>query len=77
MQAVTVHACSKDQTHIWADVLAQAVTGELIGALNYMTLSELYEDAGEKAEILAAADHLDLPTFGELRRAQQTNSPPR
>ena len=48
MQPVTVHACSADQTHIWADVLAQAVTGELIGALNYVTLAELYEEAGRK-----------------------------
>jgi fatty aldehyde decarbonylase len=55
LQPVTVQACSKDQTHIWADVLAQAVTGELIGALNYMTLAELYEDAAEKAEALEHA----------------------
>jgi fatty aldehyde decarbonylase len=32
--------------------LAQAVTGEIIGALNYETLAELYDDAGEKAEAL-------------------------
>ena len=55
MQPVAVHACSQDQTHIWADVLAQAVTGELIGALNYTTLAELYEDPAEKAEALEHA----------------------
>jgi len=55
MQPVTVIACSKDQTHIWSDVLAQAVTGELIGALNYMTLAELYQDPSEKAEALEHA----------------------
>lgn len=51
----TVQTCAKDQTHIWADVLAQAVTGELIGAANYITLAELYEDPGEKAEALEHA----------------------
>lgn len=55
MQALAAHACSADQTHIWADVLAQAVTGELIGALNYMTLAELFEDPEEKAEALEHA----------------------
>jgi fatty aldehyde decarbonylase len=52
MQPRAVRECSADQIQIWADVLAQAVTGELIGASNYMTLAELYEDAGEKAEAL-------------------------
>lgn len=33
------------------------------------------EDPDEKANILAAVDHLDLPPLGELRRAQQTNGP--
>ena len=37
-----VGECSADQTHIWADVLAQSVTGELIGAMNYETLAGLY-----------------------------------
>src|SRR5580698_6324599 len=55
MQPATVHECSTDQTHIWADVLAQAVTGELIGALNYETLAELYDDPAEKAEALEHA----------------------
>ena len=71
MQAVTVPACSKDQTHIWADVLAQAVTGELIGALNYTTLAELYEDAAEKAEALehAQGERGHAASFTEAGRA--------
>jgi fatty aldehyde decarbonylase len=55
MIPVAVRECSQDQTHIWADILAQAVTGELIGALNYTTLAELYEDPAEKAEALGHA----------------------
>ncbi len=55
MIPVAVRECSQDQTHIWADILAQAVTGELIGALNYSTLAELYEDPAEKAEALEHA----------------------
>ena len=44
-----------DQIQIWADVLAQAVTGELIGALNYQTLAALYDDPTEKLEALEHA----------------------
>jgi fatty aldehyde decarbonylase len=44
-----------DQAHIWGDVLAQAMTGETIGALNYETLAELCDDAGEKSEALEHA----------------------
>lgn len=47
--------CPADQVQTWADVLAQAVTGEWIGALNYATLAELYDDA-EKAEALEHAE---------------------
>src|SRR5580704_17039698 len=47
--------CSTDQVQIWASILAQAVTGELIGALNYRTLAELYQDPAEKAEALEHA----------------------
>jgi fatty aldehyde decarbonylase len=48
-------SCSPPQTQIWADVLAQAVTGELIGALNYETLATLYPDPSEIAEALEHA----------------------
>jgi fatty aldehyde decarbonylase len=52
---MAVRECSTDQVQIWADILAQAVTGELIGALNYKTLAELYQDPAEKAEALEHA----------------------
>lgn len=55
MQPLAVRDCPSDQTHIWADVLAQAVTGEMVGALNYMTLAGLYEDPAEKAEAIEHA----------------------
>jgi fatty aldehyde decarbonylase len=55
MLALATRECSTEQIQIWADVLAQAVTGELIGALNYKTLAELYEDPAEKAEALEHA----------------------
>jgi fatty aldehyde decarbonylase len=47
--------CSAHQIQIWADVLAQAVTGELIGAMNYNTLAQLYQDPAEHAEALEHA----------------------
>jgi fatty aldehyde decarbonylase len=41
---------------IWQDVLAQAVTGELVAAMNYTSLSEICDDAEERAEALEHAD---------------------
>jgi fatty aldehyde decarbonylase len=41
---------------IWQDVLAQAVTGELIAVLNYTSLSEICEDPSEIADALEHAD---------------------
>jgi len=35
---------------IWQDVLAQAVTGEVVAALNYTALAEICEDPEEKAD---------------------------
>jgi len=55
MQTAAVHECPTEQLHIWADVLAQAVTGELIGASNYETLAGLFEDKEEKAEAIEHA----------------------
>jgi fatty aldehyde decarbonylase len=52
MQPLSARECSADQTGIWADVLAQAVTGELIGALNYQTLATLYQNPVEESEAL-------------------------
>jgi fatty aldehyde decarbonylase len=56
MNLSAVRECSDAETHIWADVLSQAVTGEIIGALNYEVLAELYSDAAEKAEALEHAE---------------------
>jgi len=40
---------------IWQDVLAQAMTGELIAAMNYASLSEICEDPEEVADALEHA----------------------
>jgi rubrerythrin len=41
---------------IWQDVLAQAVTGELVAALNYTSLAEICEDPCEVADALEHAE---------------------
>jgi fatty aldehyde decarbonylase len=40
---------------VWQDVLAQAMTGELVAALNYTALSEICDDPAEAAEALEHA----------------------
>jgi rubrerythrin len=40
---------------IWQDVLAQAMTGELIAAMNYTSLSEICDDPAEVADALEHA----------------------
>jgi fatty aldehyde decarbonylase len=40
---------------IWQDILAQAVTGEVLAAMNYTSLSEMCEDPAEKADALEHA----------------------
>src|SRR4030088_776261 len=40
---------------IWQDILAQAMTGELLAAMNYTSLSEMCEDPAEIAEALEHA----------------------
>lgn len=61
MEAASLHqvsapGCSAEEgSHIWGDVLAQAITGEMIGALNYETLAELYDQPAEKFEALEHA----------------------
>ncbi len=40
---------------IWQDVLAQAITGELIAAMNYTSLSEICDDPAEVADALEHA----------------------
>src|SRR5207244_10629756 len=37
---------------IWQDILAQAVTGELLAAMNYTSLSEICDDPAEVADAL-------------------------
>jgi fatty aldehyde decarbonylase len=41
---------------IWQDILAQAVTGELLAAMNYTSLSEICTDPEEAAEALEHAE---------------------
>ena len=40
---------------IWQDVLAQAVTGELLATMNYTSLAEICDDPEEKADALEHA----------------------
>ena len=41
---------------IWQDVLAQAMTGELVAAMNYASLSEICDDPAEVADALEHAE---------------------
>jgi fatty aldehyde decarbonylase len=41
---------------IWQDILAQAMTGELLAAMNYASLSEICDDPAEVADALEHAD---------------------
>jgi fatty aldehyde decarbonylase len=41
---------------IWQDVLAQAMTGELLAAMNYSSLAEICDDPAEVADALEHAD---------------------
>jgi len=51
-------ACSSPAPHasIWQDILAQAVTGELMAALNYTALSTICDEAEEVAEAMEHAE---------------------
>jgi len=42
---------------IWQDVLAQAITGELLAAMNYTSLSEICDDPEEAADALEHAEN--------------------
>jgi fatty aldehyde decarbonylase len=61
MQQPLVHSRSLECTSpspvapIWQDVLAQAITGELLAAMNYASLSEICDDPEEVAEALEHA----------------------
>src|SRR6202035_1770702 len=40
---------------IWQDILAQAITGEILAAMNYTSLSEICDDPEEVADALEHA----------------------
>ena len=42
--------CPSPTAPIWQDVLAQAVTGELVAAMNYAALAEICDDPEEAGE---------------------------
>jgi fatty aldehyde decarbonylase len=50
--------CASISCHapIWQDILAQAVTGELLAAMNYTSLSEICDDPAEVADALEHAE---------------------
>jgi fatty aldehyde decarbonylase len=64
MEVVTTLKCAtandansvSSTASIWQDVLAQAVTGELIAVLNYTSLAEICEDP---EEVAAALEHAE------------------
>ena len=47
--------CASPAAPIWQDILAQAMTGELIAAMNYTSLSEICDDPDELADALEHA----------------------
>jgi fatty aldehyde decarbonylase len=47
--------CASPAAPVWLDVLAQAVTGELVAALNYAALAEICDDPEERREALEHA----------------------
>ena len=47
--------CAASAAPIWQDILAQAVTGELLAAMNYASLAEICDDPEEVAEALEHA----------------------
>ena len=60
-QSVSLSPCAP----IWQDVLAQAMTGELVAAMNYTALSEICDDPEEVAD---ARCHLQQLSYGDVRR---------
>jgi rubrerythrin len=51
---------SVQQQSVWSDIFAQAITGELVGALNYGTLAEICDDETERAD---ASEHAERETL--------------
>ena len=52
---MTITECITSTAAIWQDVLAQAVTGELVAAMNYAALAEICDDPEEVREALEHA----------------------
>jgi hypothetical protein len=48
--------CTSLSAPIWQDILAQAMTGELLAAMNYASLSEI---CGDPAEVADALEHAE------------------
>jgi len=46
---------SAEQRAVYADVLSQAITGELIGMANYAAMVRLYRDEGRQRDALVHA----------------------
>src|SRR6267142_2615612 len=62
MEPLTVVSSSSMQctspalnTPIWQDILAQAMTGEILAAMNYASLAEICDDPAEVADALEHA----------------------
>jgi len=51
----TLNCASQPVASIWQDVLAQAVTGEMVAAMNYTHLAEICDDPEEIAEAVEHA----------------------
>jgi hypothetical protein len=58
IQSASTMVCSLplSTASIWEDVLAQAMTGELIAAMNYTSLAEMCDDPAEVADALEHAE---------------------
>ena len=55
LNCTTQYASLSPTALIWQDVLAQAMTGELMAAMNYTSLSEICDDPAEVADALEHA----------------------
>src|SRR5258707_3625112 len=58
MEACSLRVLDRDESNrlIYADVLSQAVSGELVGMLNYASMAALCPTAAEQQEALADAE---------------------
>src|SRR6266403_2100668 len=56
VKASRTECTSLSSAPIWQDILAQAMTGELLAAMNYASLSEICNDPEEVADALEHAE---------------------